>query len=67
MISKTLGLLVNTLCSNDKYSLINRDNLTQHIQMQLSKREKAFCVFFSTFSKSILIFEHFQKRYDLHG
>ena len=33
-----LALFVNTLTGNDKYSLIDRDTLTQPIQMQLSQK-----------------------------
>ena len=36
-MGKILGLFVNTLAIDEKYSLFNRDNLTQPIQMQLSK------------------------------
>ena len=41
-ICKILRLFVNTLSAVAKYSLPNRDNLTQPIQMQLSQKEKAF-------------------------
>ena len=45
-----LGLFVNTLTANDKYSLLNRDNLTQLIQMKLSQKQKSFFgMFFSRF------------------
>ena len=33
---------VNTLTANDKYSLVNRDSLTQPIHMQLSQKQKIF-------------------------
>ena len=33
---------VNTLTANDKYSLVNRDSLTQPIHMQLSQKQKTF-------------------------
>ena len=33
---------VNTLTAKDKYSLLNRDNLTQPIDMQLSHKQKTF-------------------------
>ena len=46
-----LGLFVNTLTADDKYSLLTMDNLTQQIQMQLSKKQKALSQFFSTFLK----------------
>ena len=37
---KILGLLVNTLATDEKYPVLNRDNLTIPIQMQLSQKEK---------------------------
>ena len=56
-------MFVNILTADDKYSLLNRDNLRQPIQMQLSqKQKKFFSQFLSAFSKSILNFEHFQEK-----
>ena len=46
VIQKVLGLLVNTLTTNDKYFLLNRDKLMQPIQMQRSKKEKKLSTFF---------------------
>ena len=46
VIYKILALLVNTSADEDKYSLINRDNLMQPIQMQLSKEQKTFSELF---------------------
>ena len=37
-----LGLLVNTLAADEKYPVLNRDNLTIPIQMQLSQKQKTF-------------------------
>ena len=48
-ICKILGLFVNTLNPDEKYSLLNRENLTQPIQMQLSTKEKNFLGFFLQF------------------
>ena len=62
MIGKILRMLVNTLTANDKYSLLNRDNLTQPIQMQLSQKHELFQIFFSQLFKSSLNFEYFQKK-----
>ena len=59
-IRKILGLFVNTMTADDKHSLLNRDNLTQPIRMQLCQKRKTFSDFFSAFSKSRLNFEHFQ-------
>ena len=55
-------MFVNTLTADDKYSLLNRDNLTQPIPTQLSQKQKAFFQFFAAFSKSTLNFEHLQKK-----
>ena len=52
----------NTLSSDGKYSLLNRDNLTQQIQMQVSRKKKLFSEFFSSFLKSSLNFEHLKKK-----
>ena len=50
----------------DKYSLPNREYLTQQIQIKLSQKQKTFPGLFSAFSKSKLKFEHFQKKDDPH-
>ena len=62
MIHKILRLFFNKLTVNDKYYLLNRENLTQGIQMQLSEKEKTFSEFFFAFSKSILNFKHLPKK-----
>ena len=59
-------MFVNTLTADDKYFLLNRDNLTTPIRMQLSQKQKGFSQFFLTFSKSTLDFEDFEKRDDPH-
>ena len=46
-----LGLFVNRLAAGHKFSLLNRDKLRQPIQMQLSKKQKAFSQYFSGFLK----------------
>ena len=60
-------MFVNTLTADDKYSLLNRDNLTQQNRMQLSQKQKAFSQFFVAFSKYTLDFEDFEKRDDPHS
>ena len=57
-------MFVNTLTADDKYSPLNRDNLTQPIRTKLSQKQQAFPQFFLTFSKATLNFEHFQKKDD---
>ena len=65
MLCKILRLFVNTLTDDDKYSLLNRDNLTLPIHMQLSQKQKTFSGIFFIFLKSILNFEHFQSKMNL--
>ena len=55
-------MFVNTLTAGDKYSLLNRDNIRQPIQMPLSQQQKTFSQFFFAFLKSKLNFDHFQKK-----
>ena len=62
VIQKILRLFVNTLIVDDKHYLLNRDNLTQPIQIQLSQKQKTFSEFFFAFSKSILNFKHLPKK-----
>ena len=63
---KISRLFPNTLSADDKYSLLNIDNLMQPIQMQLSRKQKNFSEFFSEFLKCSLNFEHFSKKEDPH-
>ena len=66
VLSKILRLFVNTLTTDDKYSLLNRDNLTQPIQILLYHKEKTFSEFFSSFLKCRFNLEPFQKKDDPH-
>ena len=67
VLCKILGLFVNTLTDDGKYSLLYRDNLTQQIQILLSQKQKTFSQFFCAFLKSTLNFEIFQKKDDPHS
>ena len=67
MICEISRLFPNTLIGDGKYSLFNRDNLTQPIQMQVSRKQKTFSQTFAAFSKSSLNFEHFEKNDDCHS
>ena len=60
-------MFVNILTADDKYSLLNRDNLTQPIRTELSKKETAFSQLLLAFRKSTLNFEHFEKKDDPHS
>ena len=59
---KISRLFVNTLTADDNYSLLNREKLTQHIQIQLSHKPKNFSELISAFLKSTLNFEQFRKK-----
>ena len=61
---RTLGLLVKKLAADDKYPVLNRDNLTIPIQMQLSKKQESFSQFFAAFLKSKINFEYFETKVD---
>ena len=52
---------------DDKYSLLNSDDITQPIQIQLSKKQRTFSELFYKFLKDGLNFEHFEKHDDNHG
>ena len=67
VICKISRLFPNTLSADGKYSLFNRDNLTEPIQMQLSRKQKTFSEFFSSFLKSSLNYERFRKKDDSHS
>ena len=47
---------------DDKHYMLNRDNLTQPIQIQLSQKQETFSQFFYAFSKSILNDKHLPKK-----
>ena len=57
----------NTLSADRKYSLLKGDNLTEPMQMQLSRKQKTFSQFYAPFLKFSLNFEHFQKKDDSHS
>ena len=65
-MSKILRMFVNILTSDDKCFLLNRDNIRQPIQMQLSQKQKNFSQFVAAILKSRLNFEHFLKKDDPH-
>ena len=62
LIYNVLVHLGNTLAVYENYPILNRDNLTIPIQMQLSEKEKTFSEFFSAFLKSTLNFKYFEKK-----
>ena len=67
VLCKILGLFVNTLTDDGKYSLLYRDNLTQQIQILLSQKPKTFSKLSSEILKPTLNFEHLEKKDDPHS
>ena len=64
-MDKFLRLFVNTLPADEKFYLLNRDNLAEPIQMQLSQKQETFSQFSFAFLKSILNYKHFPKKMTL--
>ena len=65
VICKISRLFPNTLSADGKYSLLNRDNLTQEIHMQVSRKQKNFLIFFLDFWNLVEILNIFLKNLTL--
>ena len=60
-------MFVNSFTCDDKYSLLNRENLKEPIWMQLSQKQKTFSQFVVPSLKSRLNFNNFQKKDPTHS
>ena len=60
-----LGLLVNTLVADEKYPVLNRENLTIPIQMKLSQKRTFFLNFLLHFSNVSQILNALKKKMSL--
>ena len=67
VIHKILKLFVITLTVTGKDYVLNRENLTQPIQVSLPQKQKTFSEFFLAFLKSILNFKHLPKKDDRYS
>ena len=68
VICEVLGDFVNTMTSDDKYSVRNSKILPQPIQMQLPKKQITLSQFFALFLKSTMVFEYLKKKnHDRHS
>ena len=56
-------MFVNTLTTDDKYSLLDRDNLKQPIEMQLSQKERFVSNSFDLFWNLYQILNILKKRW----
>ena len=57
-----LGLIVNRLTADDKYSRRNIQNLTQELQTAIPQKQKTFSGTFITYLKSITNSKAFAKK-----
>ena len=55
-------MFVHTLTTNDMYSLCNKDNLQQRIQMELCKKQKLLSQLSARSVKYTFNFQHFEKK-----
>ena len=62
---KILVLLVNGLAVDEKYPVLNRNNLTIPVLIQLPEKQKTFFQFLASFLKFRLNFKHFEKKMTL--
>ena len=53
------------MATDEKYPVLNRENLTIPIQMQLSQKQKTFSQFLGAFLKSRWNFKYFEKKVTL--
>ena len=60
--SEILGLIVNRLTADDKYSRRNIQNLTQELQTAISQKQKTFSGIFITYRISITNSKAFVKK-----
>ena len=60
--SKRLGLFVNTLTAEYKYSPCNMQTFAKQVQTPLSLKQKTFSGFFIAFLKCTSYREHFHKK-----
>ena len=64
VICKILRHFINIFTADDKYSLLNRDTLTQPVHKLLSQRQKSFSQLFSPFLKFSSNLHRFQIKGD---
>ena len=67
VIHQILRLFANTLTVDEKHYLLNRDNLMEPINMELSKKQKTFSELFFAYLNSLLDFQHLPKKDDRHS
>ena len=67
VLGEILGVVVNTLTTDGKFSLQHCENLPLPIQLQLSEKRKTFAPFFIPFTESTSNFKHFEIKDHRHS
>ena len=67
VLGEILGVFLNILTSNGKYTVQDVENLQLSIEIQLSEKRKTFSQFFVPFLESTSNFKHFEKKHDGHS
>ena len=67
VISKIFVLFVHLLTADDRYSLCNKDNLQQPIQMELCKKQKFLSRLSAESVEVKFNFQHFEKKDEPRG
>ena len=67
VLREILGVFVNTLTADAKYSVRDCQNLPFAIQIQLSEKRKNFDQFFVPFLESTSNYWHFERKDDRHS
>ena len=65
--SKILGLCFNRLTSDHMYFRLNTEIFPELVRTKLSQKPKTFSGIFIEFFKSTWIFEHFERKDELHS
>ena len=67
VLREILGVFLNILTSNGRYTVQDVENLQLSIEIQLSEKRKTFSQFFVLFVESTSNFKHFEKKHDGHS
>ena len=67
VLGEILGVFLNILTSNGKYTVQDVENLQLSIEIQLSEKRKTFSQFFVLFVESTSNFKYFEKKHDGHS
>ena len=62
VLGEILGMFVNILTADGKYSVQGCEKLQLPIQMQLYEKRKTFSQFFISFLESTSKFKHFERK-----